>query len=153
MADKIFTDVNLMGKTYRLGGYEDEAYLQRVATYVNGKWTELRGTSGFLRQKPEMQQVMLALNLADDYFKSQEKVEELNRQLDWNYCGFFLSSYHDPSEISWFEVFYNGAGIDTELTDKQRKEYLEQTGEEEFYTDVTAIQEKDIRNNMRGKEP
>ena len=77
MADKIFTDVNLMGKTYRLGCYEDEAYLQRVATYVNGKWTELRGTSGFLRQKPEMQQVMLALNLADDYFKSQEKVEEL----------------------------------------------------------------------------
>lgn len=77
MADKIFTDVNLMGKTYRLGGYEDEAYLQRVATYVNSKWTELKGTSGFLRQKPEMQQVMLALNLADDYFKSQEKVEEL----------------------------------------------------------------------------
>ena len=77
MADKIFTDVNLLGKTYRLGGYEDEAYLQRVAAYVNGKWKELRGTSGFLRQKPEMQQVMLALNLADDYFKSQEKVEEL----------------------------------------------------------------------------
>ena len=77
MADKIFTDVNLLGKTYRLGGYEDEAYLQRVATYVNGKWRELRGTSGFLRQNPEMQQVMLSLNLADDYFKSQEKVEEL----------------------------------------------------------------------------
>ncbi len=80
MADKIFTDVNLMGKMYRLGGYEDEAYLQRVAAYVNSKWTTLRGTSGFLRQKPEMQEVMLALNLADDYFKSQEKVEELKLQ-------------------------------------------------------------------------
>lgn len=77
MADKIFTDVNLMGKTYRLGGYEDEAYLQRVATYVNGKAGELRRTAGFLRQTPEMQQVMLSLNLADDYFKSQDKVEEL----------------------------------------------------------------------------
>ena len=77
MADKIYTQVNLLGKTYNMGGYEDEAYLQRVATYVNGKASELRGTSGFLRQTPEMQQVMLALNLADDYFKSQEKVEEL----------------------------------------------------------------------------
>ncbi len=77
MADKIFTQVNLLGKTYNLGGYEDEAYLQRVAAYVNGKAGELRATSGFLRQSPEMQQVMLSLNLADDYFKSQDKVEEL----------------------------------------------------------------------------
>ncbi len=77
MADKNFTQVNLLGKVYNLGGYEDEAYLQRVATYVNGKAGELRATAGFLRQTPEMQQVMLSLNLADDYFKSQEKVEEL----------------------------------------------------------------------------
>ena len=77
MADKIFTQVNLLGKTYNLGGYEDEAYLQRVAAYVNGKAGELRATSGFLRQSPEMQQVMLSLNLADDYFKSQAQVEEL----------------------------------------------------------------------------
>ena len=77
MADKNFTQVNLLGKTYELGGYEDETYLQRVATYVNGKASDLRGTAGFLRQSPEMQQVMLSLNLADDYFKAQEKLEAL----------------------------------------------------------------------------
>ena len=77
MADKNFTQVNLLGKTYELGGYEDEIYLQRVATYVNGKASDLRGTAGFLRQSPEMQQVMLSLNLADDYFKAQEKLEAL----------------------------------------------------------------------------
>ena len=31
----------------------------------------------FLRQPQDFQNVMLYLNLADDYFKSQEKVEEL----------------------------------------------------------------------------
>lgn len=77
MSDKIFTQVNLLGKTYNMGGYEDEAYLQRVAAYVNGKAGELRATAGFLRQTPEMQQIMLALNLADDYFKSRNRVEEL----------------------------------------------------------------------------
>ena len=82
MAEKTFTQVTLLGKTYHLGGYEDEAYLQRVATYVNSKLSTLRGTSGFLRQTPEMQQAMLALNLADDYFKSQEKVEELKLRQD-----------------------------------------------------------------------
>ena len=81
MAEKVFTQVTLLGKTYNLGGYEDEAYLQRVATYVNGKVSELRGTYGFLRQTPEMQQVMLSLNLADDYFKSQEKLEEVKARL------------------------------------------------------------------------
>ena len=79
MAEKTFTHVTLLGKTYHLGGYEDEAYLQRVATYVNSKLSTLRGTSGFLRQTPEMQQ---AINLADDYFKSQEKVEELKLRQD-----------------------------------------------------------------------
>ena len=29
------------------------------------------------RMSPDMQKTMLALNMADDYFKSQDKVEEL----------------------------------------------------------------------------
>lgn len=88
MAEKTFTEVNLLGKTYNLGGYEDEAYLLRVATYVNGKASELKKTAGYLRHPADFRQVMLALNLADDYFKAQEQIsalktrqEELEREI------------------------------------------------------------------------
>lgn len=75
-----------------------------------------------------------------------EEITELNRRLDLNYCGFFLSDYHDPTEINWAEVLYDGAGIDTRITDDQIQELLDVTGEEELYTDVTAIRGKDLQD-------
>lgn len=80
---------------------------------------------------------------------SSEAIAELDSQLDPNYYGFFLSTYHDPTEIRWSEVFYNGAGIDTSLSETQMSDYMEASGIEELYTDVTAIHEKDIRNFVR----
>ncbi len=77
MAEKTYTEVNLMGKTYNLGGYEDESYLQRVSTYTNGKQAELIKTQGFLRQKEEMRQLLLVLNITDDLFKSLQQTEAL----------------------------------------------------------------------------
>ena len=80
MTEKTFTEVNLLGKTYKLGGYEDEAYLLRVATYVNGKVAELKKNAGYLRHPQDFREAMLALNLADDYFKSQAQVEQLKER-------------------------------------------------------------------------
>ena len=80
MAEKHYTEVTLMGKNYVLGGAEDEAYLQRVDTYVNSKAQELKRTQGFLRQTPDFQNLMLVMNLADDYFKSQNQVDVLKQK-------------------------------------------------------------------------
>ena len=80
MAEKNYTEVTLMGKSYVLGGTEEEAYLQRVATYVNSKVQRLKKTQGFLRQSAEYQNLQLVLNLADDYFKSQAQVDELKEK-------------------------------------------------------------------------
>ena len=77
MAEKNYTEVTLMGKTYELGGYEDESYLQRVATYVNSKEAELKKTQGYLRQNADFRNLMLVMNLADDYFKMMNQVEAL----------------------------------------------------------------------------
>ncbi len=77
MAEKNYTEVTIMGKSYLLGGNENEAYLQRVATYVNGRAADLSKTQGFLRQNQDYRMLMLIMNLADDYFKSQAQVEEL----------------------------------------------------------------------------
>ncbi|MBQ4425147.1 MAG: cell division protein ZapA [Lachnospiraceae bacterium] len=77
MAEKNYTEVNLIGKTYKLGGYEEESYLQHVATYINGKQAELMRMQGFLRQKEDYRQMMLLLNVADDYFKATQQCEAL----------------------------------------------------------------------------
>lgn len=77
MAEKNYIEVNLMGKNYILGGSEDESYLQRVATYVNGKEAELKRTQGYLRQNADFQHLMLVLNISDDYFKLLSQVESL----------------------------------------------------------------------------
>jgi len=76
----------------------------------------------------------------------EEEIEKLNHRLDPDRYGFFLSEYHDPTEINWPEVFYDGAGIGKVLTEKQTDELLTITGEEELFTDVTAISGKDIKD-------
>ena len=72
-----YTDVIIAGKVYTLGGYESEEYLQRIAGYLNGKNSELRKIDGFLRQTPDYQNILMQLNVADDYFKAAEELAEV----------------------------------------------------------------------------
>jgi len=78
-----------------------------------------------------------------------EEVQDLAKRLNPDYYGFFLSDYHDPTEIKWREVCYGGAGIDKGLTGKQKQAYLDLLGETEFYSDITAIDETDLRNFVK----
>ena len=82
-------------------------------------------------------------------FLTPEEVTDLNKKLDPGLNGFFLSDYRDPAEIKWFEVFYNGAGIDVQLNQKQTEAFLKAIGEEELMTDVTAVHEKDVRDFVK----
>lgn len=67
------TQVEIGGKTYTLSGYESEEYLQKVASYINGKITEFKKSEAFRRQTVDVQAVMIELNIADDYFKADRK--------------------------------------------------------------------------------
>ena len=63
-----------------LGGSEDEAYLQKAASYVNDKNMQMRKLPGFSKQSADYQTVMIQLNIADDYFKALEWAEGMERQ-------------------------------------------------------------------------
>ncbi len=82
MGSRNYTDVIIAGKVYTLGGCESEEYLQRVAGYLNGKNSELRKMDGFLRQTPDYQNILLQLNVADDYFKAMEQLTELEARTE-----------------------------------------------------------------------
>ena len=82
MANKTDTEVLIGGKVYTLSGYEGEEYMQRVASYINGKLSEFSKVAGYNRQSVDTQNVLLQLNIADDYFKAKQMSESLQTQLD-----------------------------------------------------------------------
>ncbi|MBQ9550510.1 MAG: cell division protein ZapA [Lachnospiraceae bacterium] len=73
MAVKHDTEVVINGKVFTLSGYESEEYLQRVAAYINSKISEYNKIESFSRQSIDVQNTLLQLNIADDYFKIKEK--------------------------------------------------------------------------------
>lgn len=80
MDGKNYTDVLIDGKIYTLGGAEETGYLQQVAAYLNEKMAALKKQEGFLKQSEDYQNIMLCLNLADDFFKEKAQVKELAAQ-------------------------------------------------------------------------
>ena len=81
MASKTDTEVIIGGKVFTLSGYESEEYLQKVASYINNKISEYNKIDGFKRQPIDTQNVLLQLNIADDYFKSKKQIELMEEQL------------------------------------------------------------------------
>lgn len=82
MESRQFTEVLIGGNLYRLSGVENEEYMQQVAIYLNSKLSELKRTEGFTRLPADYQNVMVQLNIADDYFKAKEQVKKLTRELE-----------------------------------------------------------------------
>lgn len=77
MNQKNIMEVLIDGKIYQLSGSEEEMYLQKMAAYLNEKIGKLRKNDGFTRLSADYQSVLLQLNIADDFFKEQEKANIL----------------------------------------------------------------------------
>ena len=80
MSQKNYAEGLIDGVVYTLGGTEDEAYLRRVAAYLNEKIGTIKKQRGFSRQNADYQNLMIHLNIADDYFKEQERADMLSGQ-------------------------------------------------------------------------
>ena len=77
MVQKNDIKVVINNKVYTLSGQESEDYLQNVATYINGKIAECQSSEAYRRFNAEYQNVLLALNIADDYFKAKDQVNQM----------------------------------------------------------------------------
>lgn len=81
MSTKTDTEVIIGGKVFTLSGYESEEYLQKVALYINNKVAEYGKVESFRRQPLDTQNVLLQLNIADDYFKAKQQIALLEEDL------------------------------------------------------------------------
>ena len=81
MSQKANTEVIIGGKVYTMSGYEDEEYLQKVASYINNKLSEINGLDSIRRLSADMRSILLSINIADDYYKALSRVEKLENDV------------------------------------------------------------------------
>ena len=81
MSAKKSTQVLIGGKIYTLSGYEEEDYLQKIATYINGKLAEFEELETIHNFTVDMKNTLLDINIADDYFKAKDLCEKYEGDL------------------------------------------------------------------------
>lgn len=82
MAVKTDAEVIIGGKVYTLCGYESEEYLQKVASYINSKLNEYNNMDSFRRAPIDMQNVLIQINIADDYFKIKKQIASMEEDME-----------------------------------------------------------------------
>ncbi len=70
-------EVIINNKRYTLRGYESEEYLQKVATYINNKHSEFKKQDAYKLLDSEMKNILMEINIADDYFKIRGQIKEI----------------------------------------------------------------------------
>lgn len=80
MENKTKVSVVIDGKVYMLSGTGSESYMQRIASYVDGKIRELKQQSGYAKLSPEYRSILLSLNIAEESFKLQDELNIFHQE-------------------------------------------------------------------------
>jgi len=73
-------EVIINNKRYTISGYEGEEYLQKVASYINSKHVEFRNRDAYKFLDSELKNILMQINIADDYYKTKDKVKEIEKE-------------------------------------------------------------------------
>lgn len=77
--EKIRTTVRIAGREYTIASYDSEAHVNRVATWVDRKMSELAAAT----KLPAGQlAVLTAVNATDDMMKSRDEIRRLQAEVD-----------------------------------------------------------------------
>ena len=69
-------EVLIEGRRYTICGFESEEYIQQIASYINRKFAEFKKKEYYHRLDLDLRNVLLAINIADDYFKTKKKARD-----------------------------------------------------------------------------
>lgn len=122
MSSKTDTEVIIGGKVLTLSGYESEEYLQKVASYINNKITEYNKNESFKRLTLDMQNVLLQLNIADDYFKAKKQITILEEEIQTKEKELYnLKHELIASQIKLENTEKNVKNLQAEVNENSRK--------------------------------
>ncbi len=81
MNNKNDVEVLINGRKYTICGFESAEYLQKVATYINSKFMEFKDKDYYYSLDMDLRNILLAVNIADDYFKAKKQIGILEEDL------------------------------------------------------------------------
>lgn len=81
MATKTTAEVIIGGKVYKIAGLESEEYLQRIASYLNGKLGEFTESESWAKLSTDYRNILMQINIVDDYFRAQKEVASLREEI------------------------------------------------------------------------
>lgn len=82
MSSKSDVEVIIDGRVLTLSGYESPEYLQKVASYINNKISELDRMDDYRKLTQDMRSTLIELNIADDLFKARSQSERLEKEIE-----------------------------------------------------------------------
>jgi cell division protein ZapA len=78
--DESLVPITVFGETYTVRAEEDGSYIEQVARFVDTKMRTLSESTG--TSDPLKVAVLAALNIADEYFKLEERHKEAEAELE-----------------------------------------------------------------------
>ena len=82
MPAKNEAEVAIGGRVITLSGYESREYIQKVAAYLDNKLDEHKKMESYNRLPLEFQNIMIQLNIADEFFKAKNMADPLKGDLE-----------------------------------------------------------------------
>lgn len=143
MESKNDVEVLINGKRYTICGFESEDYLQKVATYINGKYTEFKQQDYYYNLDLDLRNILLAINIADDYFKSKKENEALVRDNERK-DQMILDMKHEVLDVQSKsdDVVSREDELKEQLSDAEKKIVELNVKNEENTSKVASLEEK-----------
>ncbi|MGI6094266.1 MAG: cell division protein ZapA [Lachnospiraceae bacterium] len=129
MAVKNTTQVLIGGKIITLSGYESKEYLEKVASYLNHKITELSELPGYNRQSVETKHTLLSLNVSDDYFKAKKQAEIFEEDLQ-------------SKDKEMYDLKHELISAQVQLNNLKNELYKEREESEQLKREIERLQKK-----------
>lgn len=132
-------DVLINGKKYTLSGYEEEEYLHKVAAYINAKYAEFKEKDSYKYMDNDMKNILLQLNIADDYFKLKQQMQDRENDGEVKSNEIFVLKHEIISLQTRLEA------IEKELKQAEAARYEEEKKNIRLETEL-----KEVRKNLDG---
>ena len=134
-SSKNFTEVLIGGKVFTLSGFESEDYLQKVSTSLNHTIEECSNSDGYRKQSAETRGILLALNIADDYFKAKKQ-------------GGTLESDIEAKDKEMYDLKHELISVQIKLENAEKSMDKLKEENKEFQMKIVQL-ETEIKNNRK----
>ena len=118
MKKKNDVEVLIDGRKYTLCGFESPEYIQKIASYINRKLAEFHKQEGYARLDLDLRNTLLAINIADDYYKEKKKASGMSVKHEY---------------VSKLEQLADASGKSEEKTVSRKKRTEKEDKEETVY--------------------